>query len=49
MVVWLETETWEIGKGGLKGRAEGSVVGRRVFGAAGFCGLCVSLSVFLLL
>jgi hypothetical protein len=36
MVVWLETETWEIGKGGLKGGQKGVWLGEEFLGLLGF-------------
>jgi hypothetical protein len=45
MSVLVEVETWVIGKGGTKG---GNGWGRGME-AAGFCGPCVCLGVFMLL
>jgi hypothetical protein len=47
----LDVEIWVIGKGGTKKRGweKGWVIGGRNMGAAGFCGTCVCLGVFLLL
>jgi hypothetical protein len=50
IIIWLETETWVTGKGSTK--MEGRmywVGGGRGLEAAGFCGPCVCLVVFLLL
>jgi hypothetical protein len=48
MVVWLETETGVIGKGGAKRRAErrGGVCRGKGVEAAGFGGPCVCVGVF---
>jgi hypothetical protein len=50
MVIRLDIEIWEIGKGDTEkegGGKGGGWVGK--WYGAGFCGLCVCLSVFLLL
>jgi hypothetical protein len=50
MIIWLEIETWVIGKDATKrGQKEGRVGGERYMGASGFCGPCVCLGVFPLL
>jgi hypothetical protein len=49
MVIKLDIEIWEIGKGSTKrGDRKRGKWGKWYGGAAGFCGPCVSLGIYLL-
>jgi hypothetical protein len=49
MVIWLEIETWVIGKGDPKGGGTGRKGREKGMGTAGVCGPFVCLGVFSLL